>query len=133
MRQTDRLEGVVLHEVGVFDDLRLDFPPIRSSERDADKAEIHVFTGPNGCGKSTLLYALAEVFLALAGNSLVRRRFRGPASAVDFSFAGKAGSYGVRSPGAMPDSNSYINAFGTYLQTHEDQSKGEFFGYGDAG
>lgn len=51
MRQPYRLESITLRDVGVFENTHLDFPPIKSAEADAEKAEIHIFTGPNGCGK----------------------------------------------------------------------------------
>ena len=94
MRQAYRVEALALHQVGVFDDLRLDFKPITSLEQDAEKAEIHIFTGPNGCGKSTLLYAIAEIFDALTcdnkgfliadNRSLIWQRLRGEQSSIDF-------------------------------------------------
>ncbi len=132
MRQPYRLESAVLNQVGVFENARLDFCPIKSAERDAAKAEIHLFTGPNGCGKSTLLYALAEVFIAPGHNGLVRRRFRGAESGVDFAFAGQAGHYGVRKPDAQQDGR-LSNEFGVYSELHNDPSNGNFFGYGQSG
>lgn len=93
MTETYRIEAIALHEVGVFDDVRIDFPPIESPERDAEKAEIHVFTGPNGCGKSTLLYALAEIFSSFNIFGLIKRRFRGKNSQIDFLFSNQAGYY----------------------------------------
>jgi predicted ATPase len=81
MADTYRIEAIALHEVGVFDDVRIDFPRIESAERDAQKAEIHVFTGPNGCGKSTLLYALAAIFGSSKEYELIKQRFRGAAIA----------------------------------------------------
>jgi energy-coupling factor transporter ATP-binding protein EcfA2 len=91
-----RVEALALHQVGVFDDVAIDFKPIAV----ADKAEIHLFTGPNGCGKSTLLYALAEIFDTFTNNlnnSLIRRRFHCVESHVDFLFNAQAGQYGVHS------------------------------------
>jgi energy-coupling factor transporter ATP-binding protein EcfA2 len=76
MRTPYRIESIRLHEVGVFDDLRIDFPPVPDEAADANLAEIHVFTGPNGCGKSTLLYALAAVFEAKSEAKLFARRKR---------------------------------------------------------
>lgn len=87
MRQPYRLESITLRDVGVFENTHFDFPPIKSAEADAEKAEIHIFTGPNGCGKSTLLYALAAVFdYSLMGSDLVRGRFRGEKSRVEVRF-----------------------------------------------
>lgn len=87
MRQPYRLESITLRDVGVFENTHFDFPPIKSAEADAEKAEIHIFTGPNGCGKSTLLYALAAVF---EGNKesypLLRGRLKGLNHKVNLSF-----------------------------------------------
>jgi energy-coupling factor transporter ATP-binding protein EcfA2 len=91
MTQPYRLEALALHEVGVFDDVRLDFKPIASAGADARKAEIHLFTGPNGCGKSTLLYAIAGIFGPSDEESLVTSRWKGSASQVEFQFAGVGG------------------------------------------
>lgn len=128
MRSAYRLESIVLNRIGVFDNARLDFPPIES----VGKAEIHLFTGPNGCGKSTLLYALAEVFEAFGHVGLIHRRFRGTESGVDFVFAGKAGHYGVRKPDLQPD-RRLSNQFGIYSELHNSPSNGYFFGYGQSG
>ncbi|MBS4099476.1 MAG: AAA family ATPase [Sulfuricella sp.] len=101
MRHSYRLESVALHEVGVFDDVRLDFPPLPQKDSEEDKAEIHLFTGPNGCGKSTLLYALAEVFDEFGRfgdfdvERQIYRRFRGLNSSIEFSFLGERGCYGA--------------------------------------
>lgn len=93
MQQPYRLEGIVLHDVGVFEHTRFDFPPIECAKQDEEKAEIHLFTGGNGCGKSTLLYALAAIFQPAGRDTLVKKRFRSQHSAVDFCFAGAAGVY----------------------------------------
>ncbi len=96
MTQPYRVEALALHQVGVFDDMSIEFKPIASAEQDAKKAEIHLFTGPNGCGKSTLLYALAEIFDGYhEEDSLIRRRFRNLESHVDFLFYGQSGRYSV--------------------------------------
>ncbi|MDA5536113.1 AAA family ATPase [Yersinia mollaretii] len=107
MQQPYRLEGIVLHDVGVFEHTRFDFPPMECAKRDEEKAEIHLFTGGNGCGKSTLLYALAAIFQPQDRKTLVRKRFRNQHSAVDFSFAGSAGAYR-----ASPAETVTSNAFG---------------------
>lgn len=107
MQQPYRLEGIVLHDVGVFEHTRFDFPPMECAKRDEEKAEIHLFTGGNGCGKSTLLYALAAIFQPRGSDTLVRKRFRNQRSAVDFSFAGSAGTYQ-----ASPAETAISNAFG---------------------
>lgn len=129
MRQPSRIEAIALHKVGVFDDMEIRFPPIATAEEDSVKAEIHLFTGPNGCGKSTLLYALAEIFDWWLSDGLIRRRFRGPESGVDFLFAGQAGYYGVRKPEPGPD-GQLANRLGIYSGRSHDNNAGRFFGYG---
>ncbi|MFZ2403529.1 MAG: AAA family ATPase [Methylobacter sp.] len=127
MPQPYRVEALALHQVGVFDDVSIDFKPIASAERDANKAEIHLFTGPNGCGKSTLLYALAEIFDTFNDTSLIRRRFRSLESCVDFLFDGQAGKYGV------PHSNSGStgsNRYGSFSAKHIHPND-VFFGHGE--
>lgn len=121
MTDTYRLEAIALHEVGVFDDLRIDFPP--KPETAVGKAEVHLFTGPNGCGKSTLLYALAEIFHPLDSESLIWRRFRNDDSRVDFIFHSKIAMYGIKLP------PSKANAFGVeYGETQfENKSRGRIF------
>ncbi|MDD5272550.1 MAG: AAA family ATPase [Methylovulum sp.] len=119
-----RVEALALHQVGVFDDIAIDFKPITV----ADKAEIHLFTGPNGCGKSTLLYALAEIFNTHTnnvGNSLVRPRFRGEDSRVDFLFNAQAGQYGVRSDTVNGQGSNRYGSFSVYFN---DTTTGCFFG-----
>jgi len=125
MPQPYRVEALALHQVGVFDDVSIDFKPIASAERDANKAEIHLFTGPNGCGKSTLLYALAEIFDINNSNSLIRRRFRGSDSYVDFLFDGKTGRYG-----ASLKHSKQKNRYGYFLRISGYSSDTYFFGYG---
>lgn len=134
MPQPYRVEALALHQVGVFDDVSIDFKPIASAERDADKAEIHLFTGPNGCGKSTLLYALAEIFDINNRNSLIRRRFRGSESCVDFQFEEKAGSYGIRHShgGILQSALTFPNRYGRYVVQINESSNGCFFGYGES-
>lgn len=72
-----RIESIALKNIGVFDDVKIDFPPIKSSEADEKKADIHLFTGANGCGKSTLLYALADCFIKDSVNLSKRKRLEG--------------------------------------------------------
>lgn len=98
MRQPYRIESVTLKDVGVFNKTHFDFPQIENENEDAKKAEIHIFTGPNGCGKSTLLYALAGILNPdpYKGDALVRKRYRGVSSKVDFRFFGASGGYGVK-------------------------------------
>jgi len=116
-----RVEALALHQVGVFNDVSINFNPIAC----VDKAEIHLFTGPNGCGKSTLLYALAEIFDDMySRNGLIRRRFRGSESCVDFLFEHQAGSYGIRSK------NPRLNSYGQYTLQVDDSPNGRFFGHG---
>lgn len=125
MTQTYRVEALALHEVGVFDDLSIEFKPIESAERDVVKAEIHLFTGPNGCGKSTLLYALAKIFDATANpkNSQIYHRLRNTESYVDFFFANMPGKYGIDL------SKSSLRRYGDF-QLPEDRSNDWYFGHG---
>ncbi|MBK4725616.1 AAA family ATPase [Pantoea agglomerans] len=95
MRQPYRLKSITLRDIGVFEHTHFDFPPIESVEKDAAKAEIHIFTGPNGCGKSTILYAMAAIFEVAKDNSLIFKRFRNNKSTVDFSFLHEHGRYSV--------------------------------------
>lgn len=126
MTQNYRVEALALHEVGVFDDLSIEFKPIESAERDVVKAEIHLFTGPNGCGKSTLLYALAEIFDATDNfrNSFIRRRFRNADSYVDFKFANEAGKYGI------DHSKCSASRYGKYEIFLDDPDNHRYFGHG---
>ena len=57
-QKTMRIESIHLKNVGVFEDEKINFQPVKVK----DKAEVHIFTGENGSGKSTLLYALADFF-----------------------------------------------------------------------
>jgi len=98
--QEFRLTSVALKEVGVFSDVRIDFPASVSTEP-RTKAEIHLFTGPNGCGKSTLLYALAEILDSWRSDAnLIRKRFRSSHSSVAFSTNSTYGQYGVSFSGS---------------------------------
>lgn len=125
MPQPYRVEALALHQVGVFDDVSIDFKPMASAERDADKAEIHLFTGPNGCGKSTLLYALAEIFDNYQNDSLIRRRFRGLESCVDFLFAGQADIYGYQ-----PEVMSRLRVNENFVKHGISTSRGRFLDRG---
>lgn len=93
MRQPYRIESVTLKDIGVFEHTHFDFPPIQSEQRDGEKAEIHIFTGPNGCGKSTVLYALAASFDFFNDNTLIKKRFHGKTSSVLYKFAQGLGAY----------------------------------------
>ena len=69
-----RIDSISLHEVGPFDDVRIDLP----EGTDPALADVYLLTGPNGCGKTTALYAIA----ALLDNdpALLRPRMRGDRS-----------------------------------------------------
>lgn len=95
MRQPYRIESVTLKDIGVFEHTHFDFPPIQSEQRDGEKAEIHIFTGPNGCGKSTILYALAAIFDPFSNNHPISKRFLNNYSLVDFRFGNSHGFYCV--------------------------------------
>jgi len=130
MRQTNRIETIVLNNVGPFYNVRFNFPPIQPSAQNESKAEVHIFTGPNGCGKSTVLYAIAQIFDAFNFDRIIRSRFHGSDSSVDFSFSGMAGHYGVRSP-SKSNQNGFIQGLlGLCLVTEEDVNRGRFFAYG---
>ncbi|ORM70787.1 AAA family ATPase [Pantoea rwandensis] len=93
MRQSHRIESLSLKGIGVFEHTHFDFPPPESAERDTEKAEIHIFTGPNGCGKSTVLYALAAIFDSRTLDPLIKNRFVSDSSCVGFNFASANGVY----------------------------------------
>lgn len=133
MSQTYRVESLALHHVGAFSDVRLDFKPIPPLNQDDRKAEIHLFAGPNGCGKSTLLYAIAEIFGAFDNNGLVRRRFWGTNSWVDFAVYGTSGHYGTQQarPNRVPNSDDALGQFSVAL--HHDKSAGLFFDFDGTG
>ena len=114
MRQQYRLESITLRDVGVFEHTHFDFPQIKSEEKDAEKAEIHIFTGPNGCGKSTLLYALAAVFSANPdNNSLIAARFTQSDSKIDLTFSGQVARIrnGLDMESTIPESIMEYNRF----------------------
>ncbi len=69
-----RIDSITLHEIGPFEDVRIDFP----EGTKPDLADVYLLTGPNGCGKTTVLYAIA----ALIGDdlSLLRPRMRAESS-----------------------------------------------------
>lgn len=138
MTQPYRLEALALHEVGVFDDVRLDFKPITSAEADERKAEIHLFTGPNGCGKSTLLYAIAGIFGSADEEPLISSRWKGPASQIDFHFAGLTGR--CFTPSAVPwtpfgkqpfltNTGDQLDMLGTYKSRPEMVGRFAVFAY----
>lgn len=122
MRQPYRIESITLRDIGVFEHTHFDFPRIASEYEDAKKAEIHIFTGPNGCGKSTVLYALAGILNPdqHSGDALVRKRYHGISSKVDFRFYGVAGGYGVN-----PDekSSNLLIKSDTYYFSIQDMSE----------
>ncbi|WP_413529969.1 AAA family ATPase [Rahnella inusitata] len=125
MRQPYRLESITLRDVGVFENTHFDFPPIKSAEADAEKAEIHIFTGPNGCGKSTLLYALAAVFegkpggaYLTGGSELLKSRLRNYSARINFSFNNQFGQL------SNTDDKDLISDY--YLLASADPSFREF-------
>jgi predicted ATP-binding protein involved in virulence len=87
MRQPYRIESITLKDIGVFEHTHFDFPQITSPDKDAEKAEVHIFTGPNGCGKSTVLYALAAIFDAeLMKKDLLKKRITSASNRIEYSF-----------------------------------------------
>lgn len=153
MRQPYRIESLTLKGVGVFEHTHIDFPQIADEARDAKKAEIHIFTGPNGCGKSTVLYALAGILNPQpGGDALVKKRYHGTDSSVRFSFSGEEGLIGIKAPlqqESMPviwDTDSYYCALENaqsnmlsrnrpYLNIHEplNSSSFDFAGFAYSG
>lgn len=144
MRQPYRIESLTLKGVGVFEHTHIDFPQISNAARDAKKAEIHIFTGPNGCGKSTILYALAGILNPQpGGDALVKKRYHSTDSFIRFSFSGEEGLIGIKAP-LQPkhyipiySNDSYYSAIenGTssnlfrnrpYLNIHEQMSSSSF-------
>jgi predicted ATP-binding protein involved in virulence len=73
-----RIESLELKNIGVFDFEKIEFQA--NSKKNKDKAEIHIFTGPNGSGKTTILYALAAAFEMFSKeeyhSNLYYKRFR---------------------------------------------------------
>jgi AAA15 family ATPase/GTPase len=117
MRQTYRIESVTLKDIGVFEHTHFDFPPIQSEQRDAEKAEVHIFTGPNGCGKSTILYALAAIFDPYVSDHLIASRIIGSDSYVKFSFNESIGAY--YPAGGVPSNNEKnISLITSHLALH---------------
>jgi hypothetical protein len=123
MRQTNRLESIHLHQIGIFDDIRIDFKPIESTEQDVKKAEIHLFTGANGCGKSTILYTISDIFREIFKLAFSLNRYHNKNSHVDFLFYGKAG---IQSLKQLDNTNIYGNF--SYLNIDPNKC----FGYNDS-
>ncbi|MBF0451929.1 MAG: AAA family ATPase [Candidatus Magnetomorum sp.] len=63
-----RIRKIKLKHIGAYEDLSIDF----KTNKDPQKAEIHIFSGVNGSGKSTILYALAAGF----DSTELKKRFR---------------------------------------------------------
>jgi len=63
-----RISQIKLKQIGAYEDLSIDF----KTNKDPQKAEIHIFSGVNGSGKSTILYALAAGF----DSTELEKRFR---------------------------------------------------------
>lgn len=126
MTEIFRLESISLCEIGVFNNLQINFKPIESQEEDEKKAEIHLFTGSNGSGKSTILYAIAEIFNSFSSHKpLIRTRYLSDKSRVDYKFGGSAGSYGVNPP--KPDeTNSIVTPYGNAVLRLNDPNRGNY-------
>ncbi|KPA11307.1 ATPase [Candidatus Magnetomorum sp. HK-1] len=63
-----RINKIILKQIGAYEDISIDF----KTNKDPQKAEIHIFSGVNGSGKSTILYALAAGF----DSTELEKRFR---------------------------------------------------------
>jgi predicted ATP-binding protein involved in virulence len=89
-----RIDSITLHQVGPFDDVRIDFP----EGTDPQLADVYLLTGPNGCGKTTVLYAIA----ALIDNKpdLLQPRMWAESSRATIVAAGQERSM---TPGGGPD------------------------------
>lgn len=125
MRQPYRLKSITLRDIGVFEHTHFDFPPIERAEKDAAKAEIHIFTGPNGCGKSTILYAMAAIFELAEDNALIFRRFRNKKSTLNFAFFNERGRYSVEEISNFDETSDGLKPFkfigqSSFLTSHSD-------------
>jgi hypothetical protein len=81
----NRIEQIVLKQVGPFEDARICLP----IGANPDLADVYLLTGPNGSGKSTVLYALAGLIgCGDLGNDLGLRRLRSEHSVAAFAADG---------------------------------------------
>jgi predicted ATP-binding protein involved in virulence len=130
MRQPYRVESITLKDVGVFENTHIDFPKIKNEQQDSEKAEIHIFTGPNGCGKSTLLYALAGIFdKELVDSVILKKRFLTFENRVDFRFKNEDGFYGYRKERRPKDAVNYplpLQEYHSYSRKYDEQKEYEF-------
>lgn len=131
MRQDYRLEALALHEIGPFSDLKLEFKP-RPGNSETEKAEVHIFTGPNGCGKSTVLYAIARIFEPFHSPGPLTTRLRDVNSFVDFKSGNQAGGYGIQKPASNLPPPIVQGKFGSYSPMLDDENSGRFFGFGSS-
>ncbi|WP_426766867.1 AAA family ATPase [Erwinia aphidicola] len=122
MGQPYRLESITLKDIGIFEHTHFDFPPIISEQKDAEKAEIHIFTGANGCGKSTILYALAAIFELAPDDALICKRFRSSHSVVAFKFYDEAGYYTRRKNDEDPFSGLKLGGINEFISSKAAQS-----------
>ncbi|MCU6202436.1 AAA family ATPase [Enterobacter cloacae] len=127
MQQLYRIESLTLIGVGVFEHTHIDFPKITDEARNAKKAEIHIFTGPNGCGKSTILYALAGILNPQpGGDALVKKRYHGTDSFIRFSFSGEEGLIGIKAP-LQPERYTPIYSNDSYYSSIENGTSSKLF------
>ncbi|MEO0044122.1 MAG: hypothetical protein RL329_3570 [Bacteroidota bacterium] len=60
-----KIKSITVENIGVFDQIHIDFHLFKKNE---NKADIHILTGANGTGKTTLLQAIASLFRRQDGN-----------------------------------------------------------------
>lgn len=109
-----RITALNIENIGVFENLNLSFP----EKTQADKAEIHIFTGQNGTGKSTLLYCLAAItgndFTQLASRCNIEKE-----NLVKVSFKYHDSEHysekNINKQGISFSNNSPVNAYGSYM------------------
>jgi hypothetical protein len=101
-----RITGVDIEHIGPFEKLHIDFP----DKQDAEKAEIHIFTGENGTGKSTLL----ECLTSFGSNDFLKKvtdyeRARIIIKEPEFLFSRKGKHQDFfREPSENPNPNSFL-------------------------
>ncbi len=124
-----RIKGIEIDGIGPFSDFKLDFP----EQKEAGKAEVHIFTGENGTGKTTLLEMLMSMFATNRSLGVKRHIYVqdtddgiGAGFSVLFSKDGELdrGTVGISKQGnqiiSYKDGTSYVSKF--HLQ-HNDNSE----------
>ncbi|MDI9365538.1 MAG: AAA family ATPase [Flavobacterium sp.] len=104
-----RITGIELDYIGPFEKAVINFP----EKQDADKAEIHIFTGENGTGKTTLLESLLAPMNEYYYNN---RKQNGNSGIIVFE---NNGSYNVL--------GNYMRDFFAFQMKHQLSSSQSFF------